>query len=77
MVTPRHNSEHNCGLKQCQITQIAMSNFGENADFITIHAGFLPFAQKRTKMGLKNIPKYTIIDIGKFVQRKIIVYYHT
>lgn len=54
-----------------------MSNFGENADFITIHAGFLPFAQKRTKMGLKNIPKYTIIDIGKFVQRKIIVYYHT
>lgn len=45
-----------------------MLHFVENADFITIHA-------KRAKRVLQKIPKYTTIDIGKFVQRKIIVYY--
>ena len=30
---------------------------------------------KREKRGLKNIPKYTIINLGKFVQCWIIVYY--
>jgi len=36
---------------------------------IAIHA-------KHAKWVLQKIPKYTIINTGKFVQRKIIVYYH-
>ena len=49
MVTLKHNREHNCKSKQCQIAQIIMLHFVENADFITIHAGLLPLAQNAQK----------------------------
>ncbi len=49
MVTFMYDCEYNYNPKQRQISQKTMSYFGENADFITIHAGFLPLAQNKQK----------------------------
>lgn len=45
----KSNREHKFGLGQRKIIQILASYFVENADFITIHAGFMPFAQSEQK----------------------------
>jgi len=45
----KSNREHKFKLGQCKIIQILASYFVENADFITIHAGFLPLAQSKQK----------------------------